>query len=79
LAAPVVIFGRSPAGVPFSSESTEPVRLMFLLVTSEEQLDVHLSLLAQLARIAQNESLREQLLAATSKRDVLEIVAAVKP
>jgi monovalent cation:H+ antiporter-2, CPA2 family len=79
LAAPVVVFGRSPAGVPFSTESSEPVRLVFLLVTSEEQLDVHLSLLAQLARIAQNESMREQLLAATSKRDVLEIVAAVKP
>jgi monovalent cation:H+ antiporter-2, CPA2 family len=79
LAAPVVVFGRSANGVPFSTDSTGPVRLVFLLVTSEEQLDVHLSLLAQLARIAQNESMREQLLAATSKRDVLDIVAAVKP
>jgi mannitol/fructose-specific phosphotransferase system IIA component (Ntr-type)/predicted transcriptional regulator len=78
LAAPVVVFGRS-SGVPFSAESTEPVRLVFLLVTSEEQLDVHLSLLAQLARIAQNESMREQLLEAATKREVLEIVATVKP
>ncbi|MCC7086342.1 MAG: cation:proton antiporter [Pirellulales bacterium] len=79
LTAPVVAFGRSPLGVPFSINCTAPVRLVFLLVTSEEHLDVHLSLLAQLARIAQNESMRAQLLEATSERDVLEIVAAVKP
>jgi monovalent cation:H+ antiporter-2, CPA2 family len=79
LAAPVVVFGRSSAGISFSTESTETVRLVFLLVTSEDQLDVHLSLLGQMARIARNESMRAQLAQAASKQEILEILSSVKP
>ncbi len=79
LAVPLVVFGRSTSGILFSSEASEPVRLVFLLVTPEEQLDIHLSLLAQLARIARDESMREQLIGAASQREILEILSAVKP
>jgi CPA2 family monovalent cation:H+ antiporter-2 len=79
LAAPIVVFGRSSKGISFSSDSTEPVRLVFLLVTPEDQLDMHLSLLAQLARIARNEVMREQLIQASSKAEILEILSSVKP
>jgi mannitol/fructose-specific phosphotransferase system IIA component (Ntr-type) len=66
------VFGRSLEGIPFSTETSEPVRLMFLLVTPLDQPDVQLSLLAQLARLSGDESIRERLRNASSTVEVLE-------
>ena len=61
LADPLVVFGRSTQGIVFDPESAEPVRLVFLLVTPAEQPELQVFLLGQLARLAGNASVREQL------------------
>jgi mannitol/fructose-specific phosphotransferase system IIA component (Ntr-type) len=73
----VLAFGRSAGGVTFSAASTEPVRLVFLLITPEDQLDLHLSLLGKLARLARDESMRNRLCQAGSQPEVLEILDEV--
>ena len=71
----IVVFGRSTDGILFSPKSTELVRLVFLVVTPEEQPDLQLSLLAQLSRIASNYVAREQLLRASDEGEVIEILS----
>jgi CPA2 family monovalent cation:H+ antiporter-2 len=75
LRAPLVVFGRSDAGISFSEQSVQPVRFVFLLVSPSEQPDVQLALLAQIARIAGDESARERLGQASSESEVLDILS----
>jgi mannitol/fructose-specific phosphotransferase system IIA component (Ntr-type)/voltage-gated potassium channel Kch len=79
LTAPILALGRSSLGVPFSEAAAEPVRLIFLLLTPEDQLDLHLSLLSQLARLARDADARERLGHAKSRQEILEILAEVVP
>src|SRR5690606_2672475 len=58
LSRPLVVFGRSRDGIIFNPESSEIVRLVFLLVTPEEQPDVQVLLLSQLASLAGNSDSR---------------------
>ncbi len=74
LTAPLVVLGRSPHGVVFSSDSSEVVRLLFLLITPAERPETQLALLGQLARIAGTDASRAALLHAASPADVLEIL-----
>jgi mannitol/fructose-specific phosphotransferase system IIA component (Ntr-type) len=50
---------------------------VFLLITPEDQLDLHLSLLGKLARLARDESMRNRLCQAGSQQEVLEILDEV--
>ncbi len=75
LAQPIVVFGRSVEGISFSPQSTEKVRLVFLLVTPVEQPSLQLYLLAQLARVAGDHATRERLLNATTNEEVMTILA----
>lgn len=80
LSAPLLIFGRTgEAGIRFSPQSTEPVRLVFLLVTPLEQPELQVVLLGRLASLAGSPDIRRQLLAATTEEEVLQIVNATDP
>ncbi|HUF63617.1 MAG TPA: cation:proton antiporter [Verrucomicrobiales bacterium] len=74
LAAPLIVVGRSAEGVVFSTASTELVRLLFLLITPAEQPETQLTLLAQLARVADTEASRSALERAVSAAEVMEIL-----
>jgi CPA2 family monovalent cation:H+ antiporter-2 len=73
---PIVVFGRAPHGIVFSPRSTQPVRLIFLLITPNDQPDLQLSLLAQLATIAASQRARDALLHANTETDVVEAMLA---
>jgi CPA2 family monovalent cation:H+ antiporter-2 len=75
LAEPLVVLGRSAEGIEFSSQSQKPVRLVLLLVTPLEHPDVQLTLLAQLARLAADESARRGIAAAASAEEIIDIIA----
>lgn len=75
LARPLAVFGRCSAGIAFSTQADSPVRLVFLLVIPADQPEAHLTLLAQLARIAADASLRERLLGADSASQIIEILS----
>lgn len=72
---PIVVFGRAPHGIVFSARSTQPVRLIFLLITPNDQPDLQLSLLAQVATIAATPAMRDRLLAASSAQQVIETLS----
>jgi CPA2 family monovalent cation:H+ antiporter-2 len=74
LVSPLVMIGRSAAGIPFSPSPAEPVRLVFLVVTPAEDPSLEVFLLGQLARVAGHASLRERLRNATSPPEVAEII-----
>jgi CPA2 family monovalent cation:H+ antiporter-2 len=70
----MVVFGRSQEGVLFNPNSTEIVKLVFLLVTPEDEPDVQVMLLSQLASLAGSSDIRDRLERATSAPEVMEIV-----
>jgi mannitol/fructose-specific phosphotransferase system IIA component (Ntr-type) len=75
LAAPVIVFGLSHDGIHFTPQSTEPVRLVFLLVTPLEEPDQQLFLLARIARVAGNRSIQNRLIHATSASEVVDLIS----
>ncbi|MDZ4658471.1 MAG: cation:proton antiporter [Bythopirellula sp.] len=75
LTRPLVVFGRSEEGILFNPDSSEIVRLVFLLVTPEDQPDVQVMLLSQLAALAGSSENRDKLEHATSAPEVMEIFA----
>jgi mannitol/fructose-specific phosphotransferase system IIA component (Ntr-type) len=79
LATPLMVFGRSSAGIPFSENADSPVRLIFLLVTPAERPNLQVFFLGQLARVAHSELVRERLIRAETRDELVEIIAAADP
>ena len=79
LARPLIVFGRSAEGILFDQRSSEPARLIFLVVTPAERPNVQVFLLEQLATVARSEIVREQLLNAKSPQEIFDIITAADP
>lgn len=76
---PLLVFGRSEEGILFSPTSTEPVRLIFLLVTPADRPNLQVFFLAQLANVAKSEFVREKLRQAKTPEELLNIIEAADP
>ncbi len=76
LARPLIAFARSKEGVRFDVDSTEPVNLIFLLITPQEQPQLQLYLLGQVASIAGKVEKLAQLRQATSAAEVMQLFPA---
>lgn len=74
LAEPVVVIAHSHEGILYASDSHDPVRLLFLIVTPADKPETHLSLLSQIARLVGKPEKREALLAARSLVEFLEAI-----
>lgn len=79
LSKPILVFGRSDEGIPFGPTSTEPVRLIFLLVTPADRPNLQVFFLAQLANVAKSEFVREKLRQAKTAEELLDIIEAADP
>lgn len=79
LAKPMLLFGRSEEGILFSPTATEPVRLIFLLVTPSDRPNLQVFFLAQLANVAKSEFVREKLRQAKTPQGLLDIIEAADP
>ncbi len=75
LVSPLLAFGRSRDGVIFGSRSTEPIRLIFLLVTPAAQPDLQVSLLGRVASVVGTSSVRQRLQSAGTAAEVIAIIA----
>lgn len=75
----ILVFGRSEEGVVFDPRSNEPVRLIFLLITPAEHPDQQVLMLSQLAGIAGNADLRQQLREAAQPTTIAELIAQADP
>ena len=70
----IAAFGRSPAGVDFSSLDGKPTHLFFLLVAPEDSAGAHLKALARISRLLKDESFRQRLLAAPDASDLYRTI-----
>jgi fructose-specific phosphotransferase system IIA component len=68
-----MVFGRSDRGVNFDSIDRKPVHLFFFIIGPEHASGDHLKLLSRLSRFLTQEPFREELLAAGSGEEVIEL------
>jgi nitrogen PTS system EIIA component len=61
-----MVAGVSPSPVPFDAIDGEPVRLFFLIVGPEASAGLHVKILSRIARLVRRDSVRQQLLEATT-------------
>lgn len=73
---PAIAFGRSLEGVDYESMDGQPAQLIFMIAASEGANDAHLEALSRLATFLMDDQFRAAILQATSKQQVLQIVAA---
>jgi fructose-specific phosphotransferase system IIA component len=69
----VMVFGRSRGGVAFDSIDRKPVHLLFFIIGPENATADHLKLLSRLSRLLTQERFRDELMAAESGKDVIEL------
>ncbi|NLM18357.1 MAG: PTS sugar transporter subunit IIA [Candidatus Riflebacteria bacterium] len=71
-----VAFARSNEGIDFNSVDGDPVNLIFLLAAPVESGSLYLKLLARISRLLRYQDLVEDLKKATTKEEVIQIIAA---
>ncbi len=71
-----IAFARAPQGIDFNSVDGDPVHLIFLLAAPIESGSLYLKLLARISRLLRYQDLIEDLKKATSKEEVIRIIAA---
>jgi PTS system nitrogen regulatory IIA component len=67
-------FGRSRTGVSFGAPDGKPTHLFFLIFAPQNSAGEHLKVLARIARLCKNSSLRERLLRAESREEIYKIL-----
>ncbi len=67
---PLISFGRSREGLDFDSMDDQPVHLFFLLIAPEDSANIHLKVLATIARILKNSAFRKTLMEASSRKEI---------
>ena len=70
----VAAFGRSRAGVDFSSLDGKPTHLFFLLVAPEDSAGAHLKALARISRLLKDESFRARLMQAGDAASIYGVI-----
>ncbi len=75
----IMAMARLSAGISFSAEDRQPVRIIFILITPMEKLNEYLKVLAGLAKFMKDRKLLKQLLAADSGEAAWELFDALAP
>jgi PTS system nitrogen regulatory IIA component len=70
----VAAFGRSPAGIDFTSLDGKPTHLFFLLVAPEDSAGAHLKALARISRLLKDEGFRARLMHAGDSADIYRTI-----
>ncbi len=70
----IACFARSTTGVDFEALDSNPVHLFFLLFAPQKAAGIHLKVLAQVALLLNNPSVRRDLLSSKSRETLYEIL-----
>ena len=70
-----VAFGKSKDGVDFDSADEKPVYLFFMIAAPENAHKEYLQAVAKVARFLKCNGIKEKLLTANSKEDVIKIIS----
>ena len=73
---PMLAFGRLSNGIDFQAPDNKPVRLIFLLLTSDKTPALHVRLLARICRLLKSRELRQKLLEAPDSEAAAGAIAA---
>ena len=76
LAGTVLAVGISRNGIEFDSVDDKPVKIVFLIAASASEPGKHLQMLAEVVRLIRIPSLCEKLAAATTPKEVLDLLDA---
>ena len=71
---PILAFGRSDEGLKFESLDGEKIHLVFLLLSPKEDPTKYVKLLGKIARLLDNEKLREALKGAETSQEIIETI-----
>lgn len=74
LHAPLLAVGLSPGGVDFDAPDGEPARIIFLLLTPEQDTTIQLEILADLARSFSDDDLREKTMRVRNHTEFLALM-----
>ncbi len=70
----ILVFARTREPIDFAAEDKRPVRLLFLLAVPVKGLKSYLMTLARISRVVRKESVRTNLLKASSQEEVMRII-----
>ncbi|MGM0370135.1 MAG: PTS sugar transporter subunit IIA [Bacillota bacterium] len=71
---PALVFAKSAQGIEFASRDDQPARIFFMIAVPEDGASDHLSVLSKLSRKLMHQDFRDDLLAAESKQEIINIV-----
>ena len=71
---PMLSFGRSKEGLDFDALDGLPVFLFFLLVAPEDSSEIHLQVLARIAKIFKNNAFRKKLIEAADRKEIYQMI-----
>jgi fructose PTS system EIIBC or EIIC component len=71
---PAIAFGKSTAGIDYESLDGAPAHLFFMIAATEGANQTHLEALSRLSSMLMDENVRQSLVNASSKEEVLEII-----
>ncbi len=71
----VAAFGRSENGVDFKSLDGKPAKLIFLLISPEEEAGLHVRALARISRMLKNTEFRSRLIEGDSEEAIIEVIS----
>ncbi len=71
-----VALGIHKRGIDFSSLDGKPVKIIFLLLAPEHKEKEYIDLIAQIFKVMSEDSVRNQLLTAKTKKEVLDAISS---
>jgi len=71
---PALVFVKSAQGIDFASRDDQPAKIFFMIAVPKGGSSDHLSVLSKLSRKLMHQDFREDLLAADSKQEIINIV-----
>jgi fructose PTS system EIIBC or EIIC component len=71
---PAIVFGKSRTGVEYEALDGKPSHLFFMIAAPEGANNTHLEALARLSGLLMKEEVRDKLLNATSKLEIINII-----
>jgi len=71
---PLISFGRSKKGMDFDAMDGQPAYLFFLLIAPENSSDIHLEILARIAKVLKNSSFRKKLMEADTRKECYQTI-----
>lgn len=72
---PAIVFGKKDGGIDFESLDGKPAKVFFLIAVPDSSSNIHLDILKHLSRALMHQDLRDKIMKAQSKSDLLSVFA----